>query len=120
MLSRLNEETELLNQKIREFEQLLVEMRLGVSARLIMGDCFLGFGKYGKNWCLVVIHEGGSTPLVNSSREARVASVDYFEELVKMLQESAAEATAQVTAARNKAEEVLRNMRKESNESHEV
>jgi len=120
MTSRLNEETERLNQKIREFEQLLVEMRLGASAKLVMGDCFLGFGKYGKNWCLAVIHEGGSTPLINASRETRVAAVDYFEELVKRLQESAVEATARVTAAREKAEEILRNMRKVSNESHEV
>ncbi len=120
MTSRLNEETELLNQKIREFEQLLIEMRLGVSAKLAMGDCFLGFGKFGKHWCLVIVHGEDSTPLVNASREARVAAVDYFEALVKALQESAVEATARVTAARDKAEGVLRNMRKVSNESHEV
>lgn len=82
-MDRLGSATEELNLAIREVEQALEALDLGVTAAVDVkyskGVFTLRFGKSEKEWRLIVeFRDGTWGPLLNASREVRVEAMNHL------------------------------------------
>lgn len=123
----LNKSTEALNASLKRAQEGFAELSLGVRASVpfsLPGDDdswhrFLGFGKLNNDWQLF-IEQGGAhdpveafvtQPLLNCSRETRLAAVDYlqplFDELINVAENEASAITTKAAEAVEFVENVL-------------
>jgi hypothetical protein len=119
--ARLHRATDALNKKLTEVEAALVAQSLGVSASVVIekGEqtpslVELCFTKRNKQWGLfieittdVLAFESTLAPIVNASREHRLAAVRALPELIAQLATAAEAQLASVQAATVTASNIL-------------
>ena len=91
MASPLDQSTDLLNEALRDVEDALDALHLGVSAQVTMaGGNNLCFSRVGAEWVLSVVLDSGShvTPLLKASRALRLASVEALPSLLVALRQA--------------------------------
>jgi hypothetical protein len=86
----LNEATERLNSALKQSEKLLAELKLGVRAEEDLGKhgaagFTLAFGKFNNEWKLIACVHDEEMPLLNASREVRVAAAKALPRLLESL-----------------------------------
>jgi hypothetical protein len=79
--AQLHSLTDMLNEQLSAVEVAIVQLNLGVSASVPMGDGRLEFRKSGGSWGLFV----GTTPLLNANREIRISASAAIPALVSEL-----------------------------------
>lgn len=101
-----------LNVALREAEQALTKLRLGVRAEIPFTDPgekgMLGFGKYDKRWLLLYIRHINATeeeeiPLTDAPRDVRLRAVPMLKDLLTALVHVAQEQVERVEEATKKA-----------------
>jgi hypothetical protein len=124
---RLHEATDRLNKVLAEFEKALAELKLGVSARVILDSNtdgwykVLSFTKTGGGFKLVVETgfdqdpEGADvTPLASASRETRLEAVENLPKLYKNLLKAFEEEIVRVNESIDQVEDLARLIRAEA------
>lgn len=88
--SSLDENTDRLNEALRDVEDALHTLHLGVSAEVVMVGGKLRFGKEGAEWVLSAVIQNGEhvTPLLKASRALRLASVEALPSLLVALRQA--------------------------------
>jgi hypothetical protein len=82
----VGEKADRLNEALRDAEDALDSMQLGVSASVPLGASFLRFAKSGAVWQLLVVDESnGLTPLLKTSLATRVAAAERLGDLMNAL-----------------------------------
>jgi hypothetical protein len=104
-MNDLDQETERLNEALRDAEDAIVAHCPGVSAEVVMSSGMtLRFAKEGAVWGLFVIDSGGGVcPLVKAGRRHRVAAVACLNDMMSALGAARSAETVMVREAANNA-----------------
>lgn len=102
-MSTLDANTDRLNEALRDVEDAIASLKLGVSAEVAMKGGHLKFSKVEAEWVLSVVLNNGehTTPLLKASRALRLASVEAFPALLVALRQAHDSESAVVLQATN-------------------
>jgi hypothetical protein len=104
--------TEALNTTLRQIEEELIRLNLGVSAFVpVAGVALLVFGKRDQAWRLLVKEGNACTPLASANRALRIEAVQQLPALLAKLFETFRAETVGVTAAARQAQDFLQHLR---------
>ena len=104
--------TDELNEVLRDAEDRLAALNLGVAAEIALSDCVhLRFGKHGAGWALLCIRGDQTDPIVSASRRVRVEAAQALPRLRAALLETATTQEAAVRFAVLEARKFLASLR---------
>lgn len=87
-VTELNQETDTLNEEIRDFEDSLANIGAGCEAWLprACNGYDLGYAKLGGKWCVAIRRQGDEpSSLLRAPREIRIAACEHLAELASTI-----------------------------------
>jgi hypothetical protein len=82
----LNESRDALTEKIKQHEEAISKLNLGVEAIVPASKGFFGYGRIDKKWCFFYQEgDGRKIPVIHSATKVRIEFLHHLQELIDAL-----------------------------------